>query len=127
MSELPRPGSLAVSHSDPEPAALTALISIQLSGFGPSCINTFIPQSLLPQVKKQFADATLHSMRETNPAKWTKFRDKVSDNFRVSNPRKLFGFLKVEAGIPKIKRAPPAWWPKSNTASADIRPQLEAN
>ncbi len=33
--------------------------------------------------QKQFADAILAFMRETIPQEWTKFRDKVSDNFRV--------------------------------------------
>ena len=33
--------------------------------------------------QKQFANAILAFMRETIPQKWTKFRDKVSDNFRV--------------------------------------------
>jgi len=33
--------------------------------------------------QKQFADAILAFMRETIPQEWKKFRDKVSDNFRV--------------------------------------------
>jgi hypothetical protein len=33
--------------------------------------------------QKQFADAILAFMRETIPQEWQKFRDKVSDNFRV--------------------------------------------
>ncbi|MDG1863722.1 MAG: transposase, partial [Yoonia sp.] len=33
--------------------------------------------------QKQFADAVLAFMRETIPHEWTKFREKVSDNFRV--------------------------------------------
>jgi transposase len=33
--------------------------------------------------QKLFADAILAFMRETIPQEWTKFRDKVSDNFRV--------------------------------------------
>jgi len=33
--------------------------------------------------QKQFANAILAFMRETIPQEWTKFRDKVSDNFRV--------------------------------------------
>jgi transposase len=33
--------------------------------------------------QKQFADAILAFMRETIPQEWTKFRDKVSDNFRI--------------------------------------------
>jgi transposase len=33
--------------------------------------------------QKQFADAILAFMRETIPQEWTKFCDKVSDNFRV--------------------------------------------
>ena len=33
--------------------------------------------------QKQFADAILAFMCETIPQEWTKFRDKVSDNFRV--------------------------------------------
>jgi hypothetical protein len=34
--------------------------------------------------QKQFANAILAFMRETIPQEWTKFRDKVSDNFRVT-------------------------------------------
>jgi hypothetical protein len=33
--------------------------------------------------QKQFADAIPVFMRETIPQEWKKFRDKVSDNFRV--------------------------------------------
>ena len=33
--------------------------------------------------QKQFDDAILAFMRETIPQEWKKFRDKVSDNFRV--------------------------------------------
>jgi len=35
--------------------------------------------------QKQFADAILAFFRETIPKEWKKFRDKVSDNFRVIN------------------------------------------
>jgi transposase len=35
----------------------------------------------------QFADATLDFLREKVPRKWTVFRDSVTDNFRVINPR----------------------------------------
>ena len=33
--------------------------------------------------QKQFANAIRAFMRETIPQEWAKFRDKVSDNFRV--------------------------------------------
>jgi hypothetical protein len=39
----------------------------------------------------QFADATLAFLRETVPRRWNEFRDSVTDNFRVINPRD-FGF-----------------------------------
>jgi transposase len=35
----------------------------------------------------QFADATLDFLRETIPRNWADFRDSVTDNFRVINPR----------------------------------------
>jgi len=35
--------------------------------------------------QKQFADAILAFFRETIPKEWKKFRDKISDNFRVIN------------------------------------------
>jgi transposase len=35
----------------------------------------------------QFADATLDFLRETIPRNWAEFRDSVTDNFRVINPR----------------------------------------
>jgi transposase len=35
----------------------------------------------------QFADATLAFLRETVPRRWNEFRDSVTDNFRVINPR----------------------------------------
>ena len=41
------------------------------------------PPGAILHVPKQFADAILAFMRETIPQEWTKFRDKVSDNFRV--------------------------------------------
>ena len=39
--------------------------------------------------QKQFADAILAFMRETIPQEWTKFRDKVTDNFRVITHKNL--------------------------------------
>ena len=35
----------------------------------------------------QFADATLRFLRETVPRNWAKFRDSVTDNFRVISPK----------------------------------------
>ena len=39
--------------------------------------------------QKQFADAILAFMRVTIPREWKKFRDKVSDNFRVTTQEKF--------------------------------------
>jgi len=39
--------------------------------------------------QKQFADAILAFLRETIPQEWKKFRDKVSDNFRVITHEKF--------------------------------------
>ena len=46
-------------------------------GMNNNVFNRYYPS------QKQFADAILAFMRETIPQEWTKFRDKVSDNFRV--------------------------------------------
>ena len=35
----------------------------------------------------QFAEATLAFLRETVPRNWAKFRDSVTDNFRVISPK----------------------------------------
>ncbi len=35
--------------------------------------------------QKQFADAILTFLRETLPKEWTAFRERVSDNFRVTS------------------------------------------
>jgi hypothetical protein len=39
----------------------------------------------------QFADATLDFLRDKVPKNWRSFRDSVTDNFRVINP-KDFGY-----------------------------------
>ena len=35
----------------------------------------------------QFADATLDVLRGTVPKNWSRFRDSVTDNFRVISPK----------------------------------------
>ena len=35
----------------------------------------------------QFADATLGFLRERVPRNWPRFRDSVTDNFRIINPK----------------------------------------
>jgi hypothetical protein len=39
--------------------------------------------------QKQFADAILAFLRETIPQELTKFRDKVSDNFRITTYKNI--------------------------------------
>jgi hypothetical protein len=35
----------------------------------------------------QFADATLGFLREKVPRRWAAYRDSVTDNFRIINPK----------------------------------------
>ena len=37
----------------------------------------------LLSTQKQFAEAIRHFLRETIPEEWRKFRDQVTDNFRI--------------------------------------------
>jgi len=46
-------------------------------------LHQYVTHNCYYPSQKQFADAILAFMRETIPQEWTKFRDKVSDNFRV--------------------------------------------
>ena len=43
-------------------------------------------QQMLPTCG-QFADATLNFLRDKVPKNWRSFRDSVTDNFRVINPK----------------------------------------
>ena len=36
---------------------------------------------------REFAEATLEFLRETVPIRWFEFRDSVTDNFRVIDPK----------------------------------------
>ena len=38
-------------------------------------------------IASEFADATLDFLRDKVPKNWASFRDSVTDNFRVINPK----------------------------------------
>ena len=46
-------------------------------------LHHYVTHNRYYRSQKQFADAILAFLRETIPQEWKKFRDKVSDNFRV--------------------------------------------
>ena len=46
-------------------------------------LHQYVTHNRYYSTQKQLADAVLAFMRETILHEWTKFRDKVSDNFRV--------------------------------------------
>ena len=46
-------------------------------------LHQYVTHNRYDPNQKQFADAVLVFMRDTIPREWTKFRDQLSDNFRV--------------------------------------------
>jgi hypothetical protein len=52
-------------------------------------LHQYVTHNRYHPSQKQFADAILAFMRETIPQEWTKFRDKVSDTFRVVTHEKF--------------------------------------
>ncbi|MEI6797892.1 MAG: transposase [Pseudomonadota bacterium] len=88
-----------VWHKGPDVRALLARTAcrihlIQLPPYCPhlnpierlwAVLHQYVTHNRSYPSQKQFANAILAFMRETIPQEWTKFRDKVSDNFRVIN------------------------------------------
>jgi hypothetical protein len=52
-------------------------------------MHQYVTHNCYYRSQKLFADEILAFMRETIPNDWKKFRDKVSDNFRVMTHEKF--------------------------------------